>query len=180
MKKARENKDSLYSYLDSLKLLDSGSAEAITLARKLYWRTYKAQWRKENRRVNKEITTSWTAEELKVLSEEAKKHKLSKTKFIKTATLAYIDKRYIVPNQPEVRKIAQLLALNYNQIQEMVEEKELHLQTGKIILEKILELERSILVSLHSPYTIEQLVMEAVHKNPEMKIKLHHLLEMII
>ena len=133
----RAKKKGIYDYLYSIKVLESGTDEDISLARKKYWREYKASWRRKKRKEEKELTTSWTADEITELTNAAKKHKVSKTKFIKTSTLAYINKRYIVPDQIEVRRIAQLLAVTYNSIREMMDEDTLELQTGKIILEKI-------------------------------------------
>ncbi len=173
----RATKKGIYEYLDSIKVLESGSDEDLTLARKKYWRTYKATWRRKKRKEEKELTTSWTDDELTELTKEARRHKVSKTKFIKTSTLAYIDKRYIVPDQIEVRRIAQLLSVTYNSIQEMIYENALQLQTGKIILEKIFDLERQVLVSLHNPKTIEQLITETINENPQTKTRLYHLLE---
>lgn len=167
----------IYEYLDSIKVLESGTDEDITLARKKYWREYKATWRRKKRKEEKELTTSWTTDELIELTKEARRHKVSKTNFIKTSTLAYIDKRYIVPDQIEIRRIAQLLSVTYNSIQEMINENALQLQTGKIILEKIFDLERQVLVSLHNPKTIEQLITETLNKNPQTRIHLYHLLE---
>ncbi len=173
----RAKKKGIYDYLDSIKVLETGTDEEITLARKTYWKRYKTEWRRKKRKEEKELTTSWTADELTELICAAKKHSISKTKFIKTSTLAYIDKRYIVPDQIEVRRIAQLLAVTYNSIREMLDENVLELQTGKIILEKIFDLERQVLVSLHNPKTIEQLITETVNKNPQTKTQLFHLLE---
>ena len=178
MKSSKKN-SGIYQYLDLLKVLESGTEEDITSVRQNYWREYKAKWRRQKRKEEMEITTSWTSDELREINKEAKRHKISKTKFIKTSTLAYIDKRYIVPDQIEIRRIAQLLALSYNSIQEMINENALHLQTGKIILEKIFELEREVLVSLHNPKTLEQLLIEAVNTTPQIKARLYHLLENI-
>ncbi|MDP4103347.1 MAG: hypothetical protein Q8935_00220 [Bacillota bacterium] len=173
----RATKKGIYEYLDSIKILESGSDEDITQARKKYWRIYKTAWRRNKRKTEKEITISWTADELAELTKEARRHKVSKTKFIKTSTFAYIDKRYIVPDQIEIRRIAQLLSVTYNSIREMMDENALQLQTGKIILEKLFDLERQVLVSLHNPKTIEQLITETVSKNPQTKTQLYHLLE---
>ncbi len=172
-----KTKSSLYQYLDSLKVLESGNEEAIQAARKEYWRKYKAIWRNQKRKAEKELTTSWDKNELKTLADAARKHKLSKTKFIKTSTLAYIDKRYVVPDVLEVRRIAQLLAVTYNTIQELNYENALPLQTGKMILEKIFELERQVLVSLHNPKTVEQLMIEAINQNPDVKSTFYRILE---
>lgn len=173
----RVKKKGLYDYLDSIKVLEFATDEEITLARKKYWREYKATWRRNKRKAEKELTTSWTTDELKELTKEAKRHKVSKTSFIKTSTLAYIDKRYIIPDQIEVRRIAQLLSITYNSIREMMDENALELQTGKIILEKIFDLERQVLVSLHNPKTLEQLITQMVKANPKDKPRIFHLLE---
>src|SRR5580693_8313552 len=101
----RAKKKGVYDYLDSIKVLESGTDEDITRARKKYWKEYKATWRRKKRKEERELTISWTADELTQLTKEARRHKISKTKFIKTSTLAYIDKRYIVPDQIEVRRI---------------------------------------------------------------------------
>ena len=179
MKRKIKNKSSIYEYLDSTKVLESGTENDIAQARKKYWREYKAQWRKQKRKAEKELTTSWTVEELKIIGDVARKHKISKTEFLKMSALAYIDKRYIVPDAIEVRRIAQMLAMSYNLIQEMINENVLHLQTGKIILEKIFELEREVLVSLHNPKTLDQLITEAINKTPQTKARLYQLLETI-
>ena len=93
MKRRIKNKSSIYEYLDSTKVLEFGTEQDIAQARKKYWKEYKVQWRRQKRKAEKELTTSWTAEESKILAEAARKHKISKTSFIKTSTLAYIDKR---------------------------------------------------------------------------------------
>lgn len=173
----KKNTYGVYSYLDSTGVLEKGTDEVIIEARKEYWKKYKAQWRKQKRQVEKELTTSWTIDELKDLTKSARYHKMSRVGYIKSATIAYSNKAYIIPDKMEVRRIVQLLNMNYNLIQEMVDEKTLHLQTGKIILEKIFELERAVLVSLHSPKTVEELITEAVSKNPQLKPKLYQLLE---
>ncbi|MCK9404393.1 MAG: hypothetical protein M0Q26_13465 [Chitinophagaceae bacterium] len=173
----RKIKSGVYTYLDSCGVLEHGTGDAIAQARRKYWQDYKARWRKQKRQAEKELTTSWATDELKDLTKAAKLHNMSRVSYIKSATLAYTTKVYLVPDKTEVRKIVQLLNMNYNLIQEMIEEKALHLQTGKIILERILELERVVFVSLHSPKTIDHIVTEAVAKNPAAKANLYQLLE---
>lgn len=166
--KGRSKKHSaFYEYLEPF--LEKGDEKQIALARKQYTRQYKARWRKQKRKFEKELTTSWNKDDLKMLSEAARNHKKSKTSFIKQATLAYINKSFIVPDLFTVREIAQLLTMNYNSIREMMDENALPLQTGKIVLEKIVDLERQVLISLHNPKTLEQLVTDAIKKKPKEK-----------
>lgn len=149
MNRRLKNTDSLYIYLEPF--LVAGDEQAIAEARKMYTREYKAKWRREKRKREKEITVSWKPDELQELRTEAKRHKTTVTAFIKLSTLAYINKRYLVPDHKLVLKIAQLLALNYNTILELMDDKRLVQIPGDILLKKLETLEREVLVSLHSP-----------------------------
>lgn len=175
----RKNINGVYAYLDSSGVLDGGTEEAITQARKKYWQQYKASWRKQKRAMEKEITISWNKEELQLLNKASKQHHTNRTKFIKSATIAYINKAYVVPNELEVRRISQYLAMVYNSIQDMIEVDTIPLQVGKILSEKILNLEHALLVSIRNPKTLDQLIAEAVQNNKEIKEHLYNLLETI-
>ena len=175
MKGRGKKHSAFYEYLEPY--LENGDEKQIALARKQYTRQYKAEWRRQKRKEEKELTTSWAKDELKTLSVAAKKHRKSKTSFIKLSTLAYINKAYIVPDNYAIRGIAQLLTMVYNSIREMTDENALPLQTGKLLLEKIVDLERQVFVSLHNPKTLGQLVTEEVNKNPKTKEHLYQLLE---
>lgn len=159
-------------------MLESGNKEAIAQARKNYWRIYKALWRNQKRKMEKEIAVSWAENDLKTIGIAAKHHKMSLTAYTKAATLAYTHKAYIIPNSSEVRRIAQLLALNYNAVLELAEEDNISLKDVKMILEKITELERTVLVTLHNPKTIDQMIVETVQKKPLLKQHLKNLLEL--
>jgi len=169
----------IYQFLEASGILESGTDEAIKEAREKYWKIYKANWRREKRREEKELTTSWGKDELKTLSEAARKHKISKTQFIKQATLAYINKAYIAPDRDAVLRIVQLLAMTYNTVEELKDENAISLQTGTAILKTIGDLEREVRVALHSPKTLEQLIRDELHTNPDEKARLFQLLETI-
>jgi ACT domain-containing protein len=175
MKHCKQN--SLYTYLETTGVLTHGDDEAILQARKKYWKEYKREWRKNKRKQEKEITTSWKKDELKDLIHAVKLHNTSRSAFIKAATIAYVNKTYIVRDRMEVQRIAQLLALNYNCILEMTEEHTLTQKDIKPLLEKINSLEHTILSSLHNPKTLDQLVAEAVSTNPHQKSYLLKLIQ---
>jgi hypothetical protein len=177
MSRKKPHTTSLYEYLESSGVLDTGSDEAIADARKHYWKEYKARWRKQKRKEEKELTTSWTPNELKDLTNAARHHAMSRVAFIKSATIAYMQKSFIVPDKVGVRKIAQLLAMNYNLIQEMIEEKTISLQAGNPLLDRITELEKSVRSILETPKSLEHLLTDAVTKNPTIKHSLYPLLE---
>jgi hypothetical protein len=108
---------------------------------------------------------------------ESKKHKLSNTRFIKKAVMAYTDKRYIVPDVLTIRTLLQFLAMEYNSIQEMIGDKDLNPQSGRQLMEKIDEQEKAIRVALYSPKTLEQLITETIRKDHRAKVGIYQLLE---
>ena len=164
-----------YKYLDTF--LEKGNDAEIKKAKAEWRRKYKAEWRKLNRKENKEITVPWAKGELSILRVEAKRHNLSNTQFIKKAVMAYTDKRYIVPDMLAVRTLLQFLAMEYNSIQEMISDKELTHQTGRLLMDKIDEQEKAIRVALYSPKTLEQLITETIRKDHNAKAGICRLLE---
>jgi len=173
----RKSKSQIYDYLNSAGVLESGSHEDIQYARKEYWREYKRKWRQEKRKKEKEITLSFSKEEISLLSKAAKKHKLTTTAYVKQATLAYTNRSFLVPDVETVKRIAQLLAMHYNQIQDAVDEGILQRITGSEVLEKIYDLERCILPLLYNPKTLEAHISEYVNEKPENKEYLKKYLE---
>lgn len=177
MKRAIKKRSNLYQYLEPF--LENGSEEEIALARKQYWKEYKRQWRKAKRATETELRVSFTPAELKVLTEAARKHKMSRTKYIKRTTMAYGHKTFVVPEYPEIRKIAQVLALSYNSIAALLDENELPIGIGKRLLDQISDLERAILPVLHHPALLKDAIIHAVRGKPERKAELYQLLETI-
>jgi hypothetical protein len=170
MKRRRLNsKSNLYSHLKSNGVLENGNHEEIQKVKKEYWKEYKRKWRNNKRKMVNEITISFTQEEFKEISTESKRHKLNRTKFIKQACFAYLNKSFIVPDLKEVKKISQILAMSYNTIREMTEENEIDLRSGKSILEAIYNMEREILPVLNNPKSLEALIKEHILKNAKNK-----------
>ncbi len=152
--------------------LESGDEQAIATARKEYRRRYKTQWRKVKRKQIKEITTAWEKDEYKDLKDEARRHKESITRFIKRATVAYMNNRYVTPNEAQVTKVIQLLALAYNTISELKDESNIPAEAGRKLLFDIHQLEREIRIELFSPKTIEQTITEYIREKPPVKAQL--------
>lgn len=177
MKGQGKKLSAFYKYLEPF--LEKGNEQEIVLARKQYIRVYKAKWRKEKRRKEKELTISWTTEELKLLTIEAKRHKMSRSIFIKKSTLAYIDKRFIVPDILAVRTLLQFLAMQFNSIEEMICENKLNLQSGRELMEKINDQEKAVRIAMYSPKTLEQLITENILKDYSAKANIYRLLETV-
>ena len=166
---SRQNRkhNAYYQYMEPF--FEKGNDAEIQLAKKQYRKQYKAKWRKEHRKKNSEVTTNWNNEEYSVLKTEAKKHKLSITRFIKVSSLGYINNRYIPLHREEINKILQLIGLAYNQIVEMAEEEKIKQQTEKELTEKISQFEHEIRIQLFSPKTIWHIIKEALTETPQLK-----------
>lgn len=172
MRRKLNSKSSIYSFLKSSGVLESGTPDEIQIVRKEYWREYKRNWRKQKRKTEKEFAILFKADELLDLNKEAKRHNLSRTKFIKQACLAYMEKSFIVPDNSTVRKISQLLSMTYISIQELLVSNLIEIKNGKVILEKIYSLEREILPVLSNPKSIDSLIFDHIKKSPNAKAKL--------
>ena len=169
MKRKLNSKSSIYSFLKESGVLESGTPEEIKNARHQYWKEYKRKWRVQKRKSDSEFAIYLNDEELNEISAEAKRHKLSRSKFIKQACIAYINNTFIVPDSKEVKRIAQQLSMTFNSIQELTAENKIDFKFGKSILEAIYKLEREILPALHNPKSLEALIKEHILKNPKNK-----------
>lgn len=142
-------KTSLYKYLEPF--LENGSEVEIGQARKAYWSKYKANWRKNRRQQQKEFTLSFTPGELQVLRIAKVKHSRSYTRFIKESALAYCKKQFLVHDTAAINKIRELLALNYNALQQITEEDVSNNKVGDELIRKMADLEMKVLAILHNP-----------------------------
>lgn len=167
MTKRKHRHTAFYTYMTPF--LETGNDTLITKAKNDYRRKYKTEWRKAKRKQVKEITTTWEKEEYKILKDEANRHKESITRFMKKATVGYINKRYVTPNEAQITKVMQLLALTYNSISELKDESNIPAEAGRKALLDLNELERNIRIALFSPKTIEQTITEYIREKPLIK-----------
>ena len=167
MKRRSKKYSAYYTYMEPF--FEKGKQEDIRQAKLVYRRIYKANWRKEHRKVIKEITTGWNKDEYSIIKTEAKKHKIGITRFIKQATVAYINRRYIPLHKQEINKILQLVALTYNNIEEMGQEERLNVDATKTVKEAINRLEQNVRIVIFSPKTIWQILTETLTETPQLK-----------
>jgi hypothetical protein len=116
----------LWKYLDELGVLEKGSNEEIKAAKKQYRLKYFIEYRKQYRKKKPEYSVYYSREsgEHNRIIQAARKHNLSPTSFIRLSSLAYIDNKYIVPNQEQVAHLEQLLADCLNEVKTLVSRKE--------------------------------------------------------
>lgn len=167
--------DAFYQFMEPF--LAGANKEEIEQAKKEYRKKYKAQWRRDNRKDYKELTIQWDKNEYQLVKTEAQKHKLSVTRFVKQAALAYINKNYLVLNYNEAIKIMQLLALIYNRIEELHNENILPLQFVKTLQLEMNQLEKDIRLIMFSPKTIEKILADILIEKPNAKTYLINFIE---
>jgi len=172
MKRKVNKENTIYSHLKTYGVLENGTHEDIQKVRSEYWREYKRKWRVAKRRMDKEFTVSFNSDELKILNQEAERHHLSRTQFIKDTTFAYINNSYIVPDLLEIKRISQILAMTYNSIQELFEDNVIKFEVGRDLLDTINKLERDILPLLHHPKTLAEYIKLHIDKDGGNKVQL--------
>lgn len=143
----------LYDYLEPL--LEKGTKEEIAQAKKAYWSRYKANWRRNRRQQQKEFTLSFTPGELQILRIAKVKHNRSYTRFIKESTLAYCKKQFLVPDTTAINRIRELLALNYNALQQITEEALSNSNTNDQLTKRMADLETKVLGILYNPGEVQ-------------------------
>ena len=116
----------MWEYLESTGILEKGTEEEIKLAKKAYRKEYLLKYKQQQRQHKPEFTINFSKEngEFNKVVHEAKKHNQTISSFIYSATLAYINQTYIVPNTSQLAKLEQLLADCLNEIQSIVRFKE--------------------------------------------------------
>ncbi len=176
MKRKVNKENTIFKHLQTNGVLEKGTHEETQKIRSEYWKEYKRKWRVAKRRIDKEFTISFNPDELKVLTYESKKHKLSRTQFIKETTFAYINNSFIVPDILEVKRISQILAMTYNSVQDLFDANKLNFDLGRDIMESINRLEREILPLLHHPKTLEEYIKLHIAKDGRNKAQLLEIL----
>jgi len=155
MAKKTSKKTSIYSHLDSTKVLEHGTAAEVEAAKKAYWKAYKAAWRKCQRNQFKQFTIALTEPETKQIRVAAKKHKRSCSRFIKESCFAYINRAYLVIDVLAVRTIEQLLAMNYDALKQAFDAYLLPFDLGKALMAQMAELEERVVRELNHPQEVK-------------------------
>ncbi|HTA28768.1 MAG TPA: hypothetical protein VK809_13325 [Bacteroidia bacterium] len=156
MRKIKPNSD-LWQYLNSTGVLERGIVEEIESAKRQYRKKYLLAYKQKQRKENSEYTVLLSKEngELESITLAAKKHFLPVTVFLKTATLAYLNQYYIVPNQMQLAKLEQILAQCLNEVQVITRTKEKYSwereQKYEAIEKRIIQLENEIKNVLSNP-----------------------------
>jgi hypothetical protein len=116
----------MWEYLESTGVLERGGDIEIKEAKKAYRKQYLLKYKQTQRKNKPEFTINFSKDngEFSKVANEAKKHNQTITSFIYSATLAYINQTYIVPNTLQIAKLEQLLSDCLNEVQSICKVKE--------------------------------------------------------
>lgn len=174
----KKNNSELWLYLDALGILETGTAEEIKAAKKLYRKNYLLKYKQHQRALRPEFTIPLSKDngDYALISASAKKHKMSIVAFIRSAAKSYINKTYIVPDKYQVAEIEQSLANCLNEIQTIAGRKERLFfdreQKYQLIEKRIEKLSNEINSILRYPSTIEELLIKEIKERPMLKERL--------
>lgn len=135
----RMRKSGMWEYLDSTGVLERGIDEEIKEAKRTYRKQYFLKHKRQQRQNKPEFTVTFSKEngQLERVTLASKRHKRTITAFIRLATLAYIDKTFVVPNAYQVAQLEQILSNCLNEIKTIVRSKEKYFWEGEQRLEQI-------------------------------------------
>lgn len=121
-----KRKSAMWYYLDALGVLENGTEEEIKMAKKAYRKEYYLSYKRNQRATKPEFTISFTNKngEYTKVKRGAERHKMTITAFIRSSVLAYIDQKYLVPNQDQIANLEQILSQCLNEISKIVSAKE--------------------------------------------------------
>lgn len=174
----KKTKSEMWLYLDALGVLETGTKDEIKAAKKLYRKNYLLKYKQRQRSVKPEFSVPLSKDrgEYSLISAAAKNHRMTIVAFMRCATLAYINKTYIVPDKYQIAEIEQLLANCLNEIQNIVSKKERlywdREQKYQSIEKRIEKLNNEISNILRYPSTIEELLIKEIEEKPMLKERL--------
>jgi uncharacterized protein (DUF1778 family) len=174
-----KKKGGLFEYLTVTGVLATGDETLIKQKKVEYIKQYKATWHKNQRKRTCAITLALTPSESQLILDAAKKHKRSKTAFVKAACLAYLNKRYVVPDILAINEIRELLAMNYNALKRLMEDCHFPYQSTSVLINQMAELEGRVLNQLRLPALLEDQIINAIRQNPDYRRVLYELIQTV-
>ncbi len=126
MTMSKRKNSEMWEYLESVGVLENGTDMEIKSAKKAYRKIYLLKYKRKQRENKPEYTVNFSDRkgELSRVQTSAKRHKMTVTGFIRSAVLAYIAKRYIVPDTLQVAQLEQYLSDCLNEVQNISRLKE--------------------------------------------------------
>ncbi len=127
MKMTKNKKNSsLWAYLEAMGVLEHGTDAEIKAAKRAYWKSYYAKYRRVQREDKPEFSVPLSKKngDYGKMALGAKQHRMTITTFIRKAALCYMDRSYLLPNHNQVVRMEQALMNCLNEVQSITRTKE--------------------------------------------------------
>jgi hypothetical protein len=117
--------NSLWEYLEASGVLEKGNDADIKAVKREYRKKYYLNYKRTIRKEKPEYTLSLSRKngEYDRITNAAKQHRRTVTSFIRHATLAYIEQRFLVPNESQIAELEILLSNCLNEIKLLVDKR---------------------------------------------------------
>lgn len=176
MKRRIKNTSGIYEYLETCGVLETGTDKELEEARKEYWKKYRATYQRQKRKEQNAFTVLFNKKEMRLLKPVVQKHHSNYTRFIKQATLAYIQQQFVVIDPASVNQIRELLTKNYTTIQNI--EERFPVGYSRVSLTKqFADLEQEIQQALYNPKTLEEAIRTSITSDPDSRYVILKILE---
>src|SRR5574337_1077805 len=172
----------LREYLDASGVLVNGTEEEIKAARRTHRKLYQTAYKRKQRKEKPEFAVHLSHEngEYNRISSAARKSKMSVQQFLKSATLAYISKTFLVPDRELIANLAGLLSDCLNEVEQIARTKTANswqlAEKYESIEKRIADLDMKITRLFTDPPEIEEAVRSAIEKDSELRLRLLMLL----
>lgn len=168
----------MFDYLDAQGVLENGTDEDIKAAKRAYKKLYFKRYRKERRAEQPEFSIGFSRKsgDYGKITLAAKRHSMTVTRFIREATLAYLDRRFLTLLPHRIAEVMQLLMDCRNDVKAISQMKERSSydreQKYQAISDRIALLEGQLQRYLHYPELLEEAVSHATTTDPALRGKL--------
>lgn len=167
----------MWAWLQAMGILTWGTKEDIEAAKKLYRKAYQRAHKKKKREKRPEVTVSLSQGEHCYLTQVANRYEMSLARFLRAASLAYLDKIYLVPHPSKVAKLEQILSRHQSTFDQLSSEAR---RNGNAPAFKLYatfanhfhQMEENITQHLRYPYSLDELLKNAIHTKPAFRTKL--------
>jgi predicted DNA-binding ArsR family transcriptional regulator len=169
------------AYLDSIGILQNGTQEDISKAKKEYWKQYDKLYKRKKRKQKREFLISLNSKELALVVEAAKEKGMRVTEFMREAALAEMQKAYVIPYPHVLKEIAQSLILCKTSIKNIAEKDNknwLGISRNYENLEAIItKVQTEIQQRFNEAPTLIKVIEDTLQRNPFFIITITNLIE---
>ncbi len=177
-----KHKTNLYAYLDAIGVLEHGTDAEIKEAKRIYRRKYMTAYRRKQREDRPEYNVSLSQKngDCDKIHLAAKQHNMTVSAFLRRATLAYLDRVYILPSRALLVRLDQLLMNSLNEVRSITGIREKHhwQQEEKIaaIAAHVNRLQQDVRALIAQPIDLEITIKNAVATRPAFRDQLRDII----